>query len=107
MKKGRVTEVEVFDERAGRPTIERADFVFSSMPVRSLIHSFGDAAPEEVKKVAHQLVYRDFITVGLLLRRLKLGHQSRMPIAGALIPDQWIYVQEPGVRLARIQVFNK
>ena len=44
-------------------------------------------------------MYRDFITVGLLLKKLKIKNYD-------LIPDNWIYVQERDVKLGRIQVFN-
>jgi protoporphyrinogen oxidase len=54
-----------------------------------------------VRAVAEGLVYRDFITVGLLLTGLKVGAGG-----GWLLPDNWIYVREPDVRLGRIQVFN-
>ncbi len=43
------------------------------MPVSELIAGFDPAAPEDVREVSEGLVYRDFITVGLLLERLKLG----------------------------------
>jgi len=73
-----------------------ADCVISTMPVKDLIAAMGDAPPAPVKDIAIALPYRDFITVGLLLDKLKLG----------AIPDTWIYIQERDVRLGRLQVFN-
>jgi protoporphyrinogen oxidase len=60
-----------------------------------------------VAHIADGLPYRDFITVGLLLRRMTLsrGRQSRASPNG-MPPDNWIYIQEPDVRLGRLQVFN-
>jgi len=71
-------------------------YVISTMPVKDLIAAMGDAPPSQVKQIAAALPYRDFITVGLLLDRLKLGE----------IPDTWIYIQERDVRLGRLQIFN-
>ena len=62
--------------------------------------------PEEVREVAAGLVYRDFITVGLLLKRLRTPGRTKTPAADGLIPDCWIYVQEPDVKVGRIQIFN-
>ncbi len=46
-------------------------------------------------------MYRDFITVGLLLNRLNITEQG-----GALLKDTWIYIQEPDVLAGRMQIFN-
>ena len=73
-----------------------ADYVISTMPVKDLVAAMGDAPPVPVRETAAALPYRDFITVGLLLDKLKLGK----------IPDTWIYIQERDVRLGRLQVFN-
>ncbi|MCL5260767.1 MAG: NAD(P)/FAD-dependent oxidoreductase, partial [Gammaproteobacteria bacterium] len=75
-----------------------ADYFFSTMPVRELIAGFKNAVPSYISQVASGLMYRDFITIGLLLRNLKVENN--------LIPDNWIYVQEADVKLGRIQVFN-
>ncbi len=74
----------------------------STMPIRNLIAGLGTPAPEEVRRIAHGLVYRDFILVGLLLKRFRLGG----PTCDGLIPDSWLYIQEPCVNVGRIQVFN-
>ena len=71
------------------------DYYFSSMPVKDLISCLEYNIPDEVKEVARGLLYRDFVTVGLLLDKIKFP-----------IPDNWIYVQEKSVKLGRIQVFN-
>jgi protoporphyrinogen oxidase len=51
--------------------------------------------------VSEGLQYRDFITVGLLVDRLKVEEPG-----GGLLKDTWIYVQEPDVLLGRLQIFN-
>lgn len=84
----------------------RADWFFSSMPVRELVAAMGDRPPEAVRTVAADLDYRDFFTVGLLLRKLKVVNNGLHRAVGNLIPDNWIYIQEPDVQMARLQVFN-
>ena len=50
------------------------------------------------------LVYRDFITVGLLVRSLRIWDET--PQGKKLIRDNWIYIHEPDARLGRLQVYN-
>jgi len=57
-----------------------------------------------VLEVSDGLIYRDFVTVGLLVRSLKIHEGSEQ--SKKLISDNWIYIQEPGVRLGRLQIFN-
>lgn len=87
---------------SGNERIIEADFCFSSMPVKELIAGLGDVVPAQVKKIAEGLVYRDFITVGLLLDEIR----GTNPGSPGAIPDCWIYVQENDVKLGRIQIFN-
>ena len=97
----RMTGVTVTDQRSGQAEWIDGDVIFSSMPVKDLITAFDPPVPAPVHSVAGGLVYRDFITVGLLLDGLKIEGSHGPPL-----PDNWIYVQEPDVRLGRIQVFN-
>lgn len=61
------------------------DYVLSSMPVKDLVSTFtGITVPPEVFSVATSLPYRDFITVGILVDRLKSSTtDSRPPSATA------------------------
>lgn len=83
----------------------QASHVVSTMPVRDLVRALRPAPAPEVLSVGSALQYRDFITVGLLYRKLR-------PTAAAtcqrtnLVPDNWIYIQEPGVKVGRLQIFN-
>jgi len=100
----RVAAVEAVDRQAGRTETYPADFVFSTMPVAELIAALDGDTPDNVREVARGLVYRDFITVGLLVKKLKVYEQDgiqRQPIR-----DNWIYIQEPDVQVGRLQVFN-
>lgn len=77
------------------------DYFFSSMPVKDLIRFMGEGVPGEVQKIAKGLKYRDFITVGLLVRDLKIKNRD-----GSNILDNWIYIQDKDVKIGRLQIFN-
>ena len=83
-----------------------ADVFFSSMPIQDLIAAMGEGVPADVRQVAQGLPYRDFITVGLLLNKLKIKNQTAIKTINNIVPDCWIYVQERSVKLGRLQIFN-
>ena len=91
---GRIRAVRVARADGGEQRFE-ADHFVSTMPLRDLVLGLAPAAPARAREIASGLVYRDFLTVGLLYRKLT----SR-------VPDNWIYIQEPGVKVGRLQVFN-
>lgn len=96
----RVTEV-VATDAEGQTHIYRADYVISTMPIQHLIRSLECPVPPEVKEVSEGLVYRDFITVGLLVEKLLVTEPDGSPLK-----DTWIYIQEPDVTVGRLQIFN-
>ena len=107
----RVTGLECDGGRVAAVTLAdgtrlECDAVFSSMPVKDLVAAMGGAAPTEVAKIASELPYRDFITVGLLVDRLAIRNRTAFRTVGDIVPDTWIYVQERDVRMGRIQIFN-
>jgi protoporphyrinogen oxidase len=92
------------------------DHFVSTMPVRSLVESLRPQ-DSHILRIAQALPYRDFMTVGLLLRRMNSPGVSRIARRGlsaqiglrpdnGMPPDNWIYIQEPDVRIGRLQVFN-
>ena len=83
------------------------DIFISSMPIKDLVTGFkGEKVPKEKYEIAENLPYRDFITVGALVKKLNLKNKTKIPTLGNIIPDCWIYIQEPDVKLGRIQIFN-
>lgn len=44
--------------------------------------------------------------MGLLVNKLNLVNQTGTKTLGNIVPDCWIYVQDKGVKLGRIQIFN-
>ena len=81
------------------------DIFISSMPVKDLVGGMNDV-PENIAEWSSGLPYRDFVTVGLLVDRLNLKNETNIRTLGNIVPDCWIYVQDTGVKLGRIQIFN-
>jgi protoporphyrinogen oxidase len=100
----RVKAVEVQNTVTGRKDTIECDYLFSTAPVRELMRSLDTTPPPNVLEVSDGLVYRDFITVGLLVRSLRIHDET--PRGKKLISDNWIYIQEPDVLLGRVQIFN-
>jgi len=97
VEEDRVVAASVRDA-GGNVTRVEGDYFFSTMPIRELIGGLDADVPERVRAVAAGLQYRDFITVGVLLR------SPGGALAG--MADNWIYVQEPDVKVGRLQIFN-
>ncbi len=56
-----------------------ADIFISSMPVKDLVTGIsGELPPVEVYDAAVGLPYRDFVTVGLLVKKLGLKNKTKM-----------------------------
>ena len=102
-EQGRVTAVTY--EKDGREERLSGDVFLSSMPVKDLVAGM-DQVPAAQAEIAAGLPYRDFVTVGLLVDRLNLKNETKIPTLGNIVPDCWIYVQDVHVKLGRIQIFN-
>jgi protoporphyrinogen oxidase len=96
----KVVSVEGVNQTGERVTYA-GDYCFSTMPVRDLIRAVSVPVPPEVAEVSEGLMYRDFITVGLLASKLTVTEKD-----GAPLKDNWIYIQEPDVLVGRLQIFN-
>ena len=71
--------------------------LLSTMPIKDLVAAASGGFAPHIRQIASALSYRDFITVGLLYPRSAIPRQ---------LDDNWIYIQEPGVNVGRVQVFN-
>lgn len=95
----------------------RADFIVSTMPIKDLFTAMPNA-PQNIAQIAKNLEYRDFLTIGVLLKgtdsRDSRGdshkdsrHDSSKDSKDSRhLRDNWIYIQEPFVRVARLQFFH-
>lgn len=106
LMRSRVDRIEIADGRVQSVSYRNADGtahavactqLLSTMPIKDLVQASAEAWPEGVRRIAGELSYRDFITVGLLYPRTAIPRQ---------LDDNWIYIQEPGVNVGRVQVFN-
>ena len=106
-KKGaEVQAAEVLDTATGTSRWIECDAFISTMPLNALAEQLQPDDPV-VHRVANGLPYRDFMTAGLVVRRMGGGGGRTNASAGiGLPPDNWIYIQEPDVRLGRLQIFN-
>jgi len=100
----KVINIKIKDSNGKIQTIN-GDYFFSTMPVKDLINSMENA-PDKIQEIANGLMYRDFITVGLLLNELKIKNETNQKTINDLVPDNWIYIQERDVKLGRLQIFN-
>ncbi|MBT3484383.1 MAG: NAD(P)/FAD-dependent oxidoreductase [Desulfobacula sp.] len=73
-------------------SVAGTDFV-STMPITRLITSLSPAPPEKVLNAAGALRYRALLTINLLIDEPQQ------------LPDTWIYVHDPNVKMGRIQCF--
>lgn len=106
VREGRVVAATVRNEDTGETATLAGDYFFSSMPVSELIAAMGENVPAPVRQVAAGLVYRDFITVGILVKRLRVANATAIRTVDDIIPDLWIYIQERDVKVGRMQIFN-
>ncbi len=79
--------------------------IISSMPLKDLVLGMNDV-PDEIRRIAAGLPYRDYMTVGVLVKKLALKNETDVPTLGNIIPDCWVYVQERKVKMGRFQVYN-
>lgn len=108
MQDGKATSVSVRNIETGEVEELPVDELISTTSVQELIRKMGEGVPSDVKTVAEGLVYRDFMTVGLLLDKLKLRSKKMNTSVGVdgIVPDNWIYIQESDVKVGRLQIFN-
>ena len=106
VENGRVTSVES-KLADGTTTVTPCDYLLSTMPIKDLVAAIsGIEVPSEVQRIATELPYRDFITVGLLLDKMKINNKTKIKTYADRVPDTWIYVQERDVKVGRLQIFN-
>lgn len=93
-----------YETKNGKKTIS-CDKVVSSMPIKDLITAMN-SIPKNIKSIATNLPYRDFITIGVLVPKLNLKNETKIKTIHDNIPDNWIYIQDTSVKIGRVQIFN-
>ncbi|HTP40325.1 MAG TPA: NAD(P)/FAD-dependent oxidoreductase [Steroidobacteraceae bacterium] len=92
----RIVSITAQDLQDGTRREIPCDYFISTMPLQELTRQLRPESAA-VERIAAALPYRDFITAGLLVRRMRSAQLPR---------DNWIYIQEPDVKLGRLQIFN-
>lgn len=96
----------VVAEKDGEKTEYNGDYYISSMPIKDLVAAATEKVPEDISFIAENLPYRDFITVGVLAKKLKIKNLTDKKTVSGIVPDCWIYIQERDVKMGRLQIFN-
>lgn len=100
----RITSISAKNSDTGEIVKIEGDYFISTMAVQDLINSMAKEmpVPDEVLKVSTGLQYRDFVIIGILLEKTSFSN----PEGDSQLTDNWIYVQDKGVQMGRIQFFN-
>ncbi|NLH38575.1 MAG: NAD(P)/FAD-dependent oxidoreductase [Elusimicrobia bacterium] len=101
----RVLSITTKNKLTGEIANYNADYLISSMPIKDLINAFNKK-DENIARLSNELLYRDFIAVGLLMKRMKVKNKSGERTVNNIIPDNWIYLQDSGIVAGRLQIFN-
>lgn len=96
----------VYCKENGENQAFEADYFLSSMAIKDLLPAMNKEVPDNVLKIASELPYRDFITVGLLVNKLKIKNKTKIKTLNDIVPDCWIYIQDRNVKIGRLQIFN-
>lgn len=75
-------------------SIYEGSHFYVTMALKDLVNALDPALPAEVLQADNSLIYRDFLTVALVVNRPEL------------FPDNWIYIHDPGVHVGRIQNYK-
>jgi protoporphyrinogen oxidase len=118
LKDNRVHTATIVDDKGREKSVE-CQYLFSTMPLRELIRIITPAPPKDVLRIAEGLVYRDFITVGVLVNKLNIPDDAVTNPFKKLfrkrknanrrvtrLADNWIYIQQGNVKVGRIQIFD-
>lgn len=89
----KVTGVRIMNEQ-GKEEVIQGSALVSSMPLGELLQLMVPATPAEAQNAASDLHYRDFIMVALIVDKKDV------------FPDNWIYIQDDGFLVGRIQNFK-
>lgn len=100
--KDEIISVQAKDHITGEVKSINADYVFSTMPVKTLAENLINMQiPGEVIKIASALEYRDFLITGILAADLLIKDKDNVPVT-----DNWIYIQDKNVKAGRLQLFH-
>ena len=62
--------------------------------------------PDNERRIAKGLPYRDYMTLGVLVSKLNLKNKTKIKTVSNIVPDCWVYVQDRRVKMGRFQIYN-
>lgn len=103
---GKISEIE-YEQNSKKKTL-KCDIFISSMPIKDLMTLINReiSIPKPVYESAIKLPYREFMSVCLVLKKINWKNDSTKKNVQDIPLDSWDYIQDPSVRLGRIQLFN-
>ncbi len=101
----KIISLRVKNLQTGNEETIAGDFFLSSLAIKDLVEMM-DGAARASQEIAAGLSYRDLILVALAYNHLSLKNKTKIKTRNDLIPDNWIYVQEKGAKLGRLDIFN-
>lgn len=81
-------------EEAGRLINLKADRLITSAPLKETLFCLNPKPSDNILETAKTLGYRDFFTVGLIIKKRDI------------FPDNWIYIHSPEIAAGRLQNFK-
>lgn len=115
LKKHKVTNINITNNKINSVICDfegenieiKGDIFISSMPLKDLVCGINNKEiPDDILEIAKGLPYIDFQTVGVLVKKLKIKNETKLKTLSNIVPDCWVYVQEPDVKMLRLQIFN-
>lgn len=91
-KNGKIESVVV--KKNGNEELIRCDFLLSTMPLPELVNNLDNVAPFGIREANKKLWFRHFLTANLIVNKKDV------------MPDNWIYIHEPGIKAGRLQNFK-
>ena len=89
----------------GEEKVMEGDIFISSMPLKDLVAGMN-CVPQDIREIAQGLPYRDYMTLGVLVKKLALENKTDIKTIGNIVPDCWVYVQDRNVKMGRFQIYN-
>ena len=105
-KDGIIVSIEY--EKDNKNKIIKCDKLISSMPIKDFFQIIDDkiCIPNSVYDAAINLPYREFMSVCLVLKNINWKNDTDKQNVQDIPFDSWDYIQDPIVKLGRIQIFN-
>lgn len=105
-KNNKIVSVSYLEKKAKKEIL--CDFLVSSMPIKDLFSIFDNhlKIPQDIYDAAVNLPYREFMSACLVLKSINWKNDSLKKNVSDIPVDSWDYIQDPSVKLGRIQIFN-